>query len=77
MSTPEFAEPIKVGTLVKIRNSGYGRAMVVEYRGALGPKGARVYRVMVRRRPHHAYTEVCEDQLELIDGEATSPAAPR
>jgi hypothetical protein len=65
MTTREAGEPLKVGTLVKIRNSGYGRAQVVEFRGPLGPKGARVYRVRVRRKPRPAYIEVREDQLEV------------
>lgn len=66
MATPDPLEPIKVGTLVKIRNSGYDRARVVEYRGALGPNGARIYRVRVRRKPSPAYVEVREDQLEMM-----------
>jgi hypothetical protein len=66
MATRELIEPLKVGTPVKIRNSGYGRAQVVEYRGALGPNGVRVYRVRVRKKPHPAYIEVREDQLETL-----------
>ena len=68
MATPSATEPIAIGTLVKIRNSGYGRARVAEYRGPLGPKGARVYRVRYRKRPRPAYIEVCEDQLEILVG---------
>jgi hypothetical protein len=66
MAPQDLTEPLKVGTLVRIRNSGYGRARVVEYRGALGPNGARVYRVRVRKKPHPAYIEVREDQLETL-----------
>jgi hypothetical protein len=66
MTTPNLAEPLKVGTLVKIRNSGYARATVAEDRGLLGPKGARVYRVLVQKRPRPVYIEVREDQLEVI-----------
>src|ERR1700716_247307 len=58
-------EPLKIGTFVRIRNSGYGRARIVEFRGPLGPKGARVYLVQVRKKPRPAYTEVLEDQLEV------------
>jgi hypothetical protein len=38
-----LCEPEKgdIGTIVKILNSGYGRAQIAEYRGPLGPKGAR------------------------------------
>lgn len=56
--------------MVKILNSGYHRAVVAEYRGPLGPKGARVYRVLVQKKPRHTYIEVLEEQLEvLIDGD--------
>jgi hypothetical protein len=65
MSTQNPAEPLKIGTLVRIRNSGYGRARIVEFRGPLGPNGARVYRVRVQEKPP-AYTEVLEDQLETV-----------
>jgi hypothetical protein len=55
---------------VKIRNSGYGRARIVEFRGPLGPNGARVYRVQVRKKPHPAYIEVLENQLETVKADA-------
>lgn len=64
MATRQLDEPLKVGTIVRIRNSGYGRAKIVEFRGALGPNGARVYRIRVRKKPNPAYIEVVEDQLE-------------
>ncbi len=58
-------DPFQIGTFVKIRNSGYKkRAKVIEYCGTLGPNGAKIYRLLVRRRPP-AYTEVRADQLEL------------
>jgi hypothetical protein len=66
MTTENPTEPFKIGTLVKIRNSGYGQARIVEFRGELGPKGARVYRVRVRKKPSPAYIEVLEDQLEAV-----------
>jgi hypothetical protein len=47
----QFTEPRKIGTIVHIRNSSYGRARVVEFLGPLGPKGARVYRIRVRKKP--------------------------
>jgi hypothetical protein len=66
--TPENqSEPLKEGTLVKILNSGYHRAKITEYRGPLGPKGARIYRVLVRMKPDPAYVEVREDQLEVLN----------
>ncbi len=66
MTTQNLTDPFQIGDLVKIRNSGYGRARIVELRGALGPKGARVYRVQVRRKPRPAYIEVLEEQLEAV-----------
>lgn len=64
MAIRQLNEPLKVGTIVRIRNSGYGRAKIVEFRGPLGPNGARVYRIRVRKKPNPAYIEVVEDQLE-------------
>ena len=66
MMTHNLTEPFKIGTLVRIRNSGYGPARIVEFRGPLGPNGARIYRVRVRKKPHPAYIEVLEDQLEVV-----------
>lgn len=68
MTTENFAEPLKVGTPVKILNSGYGAATIAEYRGPLGPCGARVYRVRVQEKPWPVYTEVREDQLQVLGG---------
>jgi hypothetical protein len=66
MATQNLVEPIKDGTVVKILNSGYERAEVAEYRGPLGPKGARVYRVVVEKKPRRVDIEVLEDQLEVL-----------
>ena len=66
MATQNLIEPLKAGTVVKILNSGYSRARIAEYRGPLGPKGARVYRVLVQRKPRRVYIEVLEDQLEVL-----------
>ena len=65
MVTENVAEPLKEGTVVKILNSGYHRAEIVEYRGPLGPKGARVYGVVAVKKPR-LYLEVREDQLEVL-----------
>jgi hypothetical protein len=67
MTTQNLPEPLKVGTFVKILNSGYHRARIAEYRGPLGPKGARIYRVLVQSKPRRVYIEVREDQLEVLD----------
>jgi hypothetical protein len=62
-------EPLQVGTLVKILHTGYRMGKIVEYRGPLGPGGARIYRVRVRSKPAPAYTEVREDQLVVMSTE--------
>lgn len=59
-------EPLQVGSVVKILNTGYRKGKIVEYRGPLGPGGARIYRVCVRSKPKPAYIEVREDQLAVI-----------
>jgi hypothetical protein len=68
MVEPEIPN-LKLGDLVKIRHSGRRRGRIVELRGPLGPNGAQIYRVIVRRKPTPAYIEVREDQLELIPAE--------
>ena len=67
MATQLEREPYESGTLVKILHSNYHRVRIAEYLGPLGPKGARVYRILVQRKPR-AYIEVREDQLELLNG---------
>jgi len=59
-------EPLKPGTVVRILNSGFHRAWIVGYRGPLGPDGARVYQVLVVKKPR-MHIEVLEDQLEVLD----------
>src|SRR5262249_35104779 len=59
----------KLGDRVKIRLSGGMRGRIVELRGPLGPGGAQIYRVCVRRKPKPVYIEVREDQLILIPPE--------
>ena len=66
MATQDLIEPLKAGTVVKILNSGYSRAWIAEYRGPFGPKGARIYRVLVEKKPRRVYIEVREDQLEVL-----------
>ena len=65
MATRDVTQPYEIGTTFRIRDSGYGRARIVEFRGPLGPNGARVYRLQVRKKPRPAFIEVLEDQLEL------------
>jgi hypothetical protein len=77
MATGNLSDLISDGTLVEILNSGFKRAKVAEYRGPLGPKGARIYRVLVRKKPR-MYIEVREDQLRVLDkNERKSPQEDR
>ncbi len=62
--------PFKLGEIVEIRYSNGQRGRIVELRGALGPKGANVYRIRLRRRPKPTYVELPEDQLLPIPVEA-------
>ncbi len=64
-SRPPADRP-RVGDLVRIRYYPDVRARVVELRGALGPGGAHVYRLLLRRKPVRAYVEVLEEQIEVI-----------
>lgn len=58
----------------RIRHSGRGPVRIVGYSGPLGPGGQHTYRVQVRPKPHAAYTEVWESQLEPIPpGEENKP----
>lgn len=66
MAANEIPGNLTVGSLVKIRASGYRPGRIVEFRGPLGPGGALIYRVRVRGKPKPAYIELREDQLELI-----------
>jgi hypothetical protein len=67
MPTKSVLATFKVGDLVSILNSAYGRARIAEDRGPLGPRGVRVYRVRIQKKPRPAYIEVREDQLEKIN----------
>ena len=61
--------PFQVGDWVSIKDSGYKRVRIAEYRGPLGPKGARIYRIRLRKKPLD-YVEVREDQLEHVAEES-------
>ena len=63
MSPSDANAPFQVGDWVSIKNSMYKRVRIAEYRGTLGGKGARVYKIRLRKKPR-AYVEVREDQLE-------------
>jgi hypothetical protein len=67
----------KVGDRVKIRYTEWSRARIVELRGPLGPGGAEVYRVRVRRKPQPMYIEVLGDQLLPRTATAAKPGKPK
>ena len=74
MTNQNLPEPLKDGTTVRILLSGYSRAQIAEYLGPLGPKGARIYRVLVQKKPRRDYIEVREDQLEVLDDARDLPS---
>jgi hypothetical protein len=63
-------QPLKLGDHVKIKYYPALRARIVELRGPLGPGGAQVYRVRIRRKPKSTYVELREDQLKVIPTES-------
>jgi hypothetical protein len=63
-------ELFKIGDRVLIHHFGGQQGRIVEYRGPLGPGGAHVYRVRVRRKPTSDYIELRADQIERIELEA-------
>jgi hypothetical protein len=69
MPDKDAPRPLKLGDLVKIRHSGFKRARIIELRGPLGPGGAQVYRVRVRRKPTPLDIEVLGEQLILLPPE--------
>jgi hypothetical protein len=74
-----FPKPheVKRGDWVRILSpAGDEIGRIVEYRGPLGPKGVPVYRVRLRKRPRRVYTEVREDQLEMIPDPRPGRAGP-
>jgi hypothetical protein len=60
---------LKIGDRVRIRHAPGLHRRIVELRGPLGPGGAQVYRVEVRRKPKPSHVEVREDQFELVSSE--------
>jgi hypothetical protein len=63
----EVGQMFPIGARVKIPNLSGQIGKIVEFRGELGPKGARIYRVLLRRKPRRDYIELRDDQLELIE----------
>ncbi len=63
----EVGPTIPIGTRVMIPNLGRQIGKIVEYRGEFGPKGERVYGVLLRRKPRRDYVELRADQFELVE----------
>jgi hypothetical protein len=75
-----------LGDRVRIKDLAGQVGRIAELRGPLGPGGAPVYRVRVRRKPNVSYIELLGDQLEYlpmtgqvirVKRDETSPKAPR
>ncbi len=70
MASKKAAAALQLGDRVRIRLSNGMRGEIVELRGPLGPRGAQIYRVRVRRKPKPTYIELREDQLALVRAKA-------
>ena len=66
----EARQMLPIGARVKIPNLGGQIGKIVEFRGGLGPNGASIYRVLLRRKPRRDYIELRDDQLELMEAGA-------
>jgi hypothetical protein len=55
-----------LGDRVRIKDLAGQVGRIAELRGPLGPSGASVYRVRVRRKPTVSYIELLGDQLEYL-----------
>jgi hypothetical protein len=73
----EVVAALKIGDRVKIRNYAGKVGRIVELRGALGPGGAPIFRVLVQRKPTASYIELRGDQLEAAPAAETEPRVKR
>ena len=55
-----------LGDKVRIKDYEGQVGRIVGLRGALGPGGATVYRVLVQRKPTATYIELLDSQLEAV-----------
>jgi hypothetical protein len=62
----------KIGDRVKLKTQAGRIGRITEYRGPLGPKGANVYRVLIRRKPRPGYVELVESHLEPVGATPSS-----
>ena len=62
------------GDNVRFKNYAGKVGKIVEYRGTLGPGGAPVYRVQVKRKPNISCIELLGNQNEVIAPAHKEPA---
>jgi len=55
-----------LGDRVRIKDFAGQVGRIAELRGPLGPGGASVYRVQVKKKPRVSYIELLGDQLEYL-----------
>jgi len=55
-----------LGDRVRIKDFAGQVGRIAELRGPLGPGGASVYRVQVKKKPRVSYIELLGDQLECL-----------
>lgn len=67
LASKNTGEPLKIGTRVKIADLGGQLGRIVEDRGNLGPKGARINGILLLRKPRRDYIELREDQVEPVE----------
>jgi hypothetical protein len=65
-SQDKVTTSFNLGDHVRIKDLGGQVGRIAELRGPLGPGGAWVYRVRVRRKPTVSYIELLGDQLEYL-----------
>ncbi len=71
---PDALASFKLGDRVRIKHYAGQVGKIVEYRGLLGPGGAPVYRVQVKRKPHISYIELLANQIEVLAPARKEPA---
>lgn len=71
---PNVFASFRLGDSVRIKNYAGKVGKIVEYRGLLGPGGAPVYRVQVRRKPNISYIELLANQIEAVTPAHEEPA---
>jgi hypothetical protein len=65
-SQAKVTTSFNLGDRVRIKDLAGQVGRIAELRGPLGPGGAPVYRVRVRRKPAVSYIELLGDQLEYL-----------